>query len=332
MALYGAAGALGEQIRAALEGEGLPVKPFLPAGAARSAGGEVTWRGRPVKVASGPEVDALEPDVAILAVPDEAATDRRERLMRAGTLVIDASPSGRLYEGLPLIWPSLNVEALESHEGGFAVAGDITSTVAPVAAALAGLGKIAAIDAVALLGATHAGLAGQSDLSAQTLALMNYKVPDPGVLGGELAFNVMLGSRLSTGHDNQLADPYDDVLSIEMPRLSGEFADVAFSCTTLRIPVFSGTAVTLTVRFAPGVALDAGEVLGALRARGDIDLVGVDVVLRDTLDREEVLVGPPKVDVAGGTIRLVVFADATYRVGVAIAALLDRMHNSKDLW
>ncbi len=328
LALYGAAGALGGQLRVALEGEGLPVSRLLAAGASRSAGSRVDWRGGSVPVLTATEVDALEPDVAILAVPDAVAEGRRERLMRAGTLVIDASPSGRSNSALPLIWPALNYDVLASHEGAFAVPGAVTTTVAPVAAALANLGRLKALDVVAMLGASHSGAAGPEDLSAQTLALMNFRVPDPGVLGGELAFNVFVGSRLSADG----GDAFEDELRAELPRLSPRFDGVDCHVTAVRIPVFAATAVTITARFDDDVEVDEARALAALRARADLEQGGADVALRDALDSDTILLGPPRVDPRRRVVRLVAFADATHRVAVAIAALLDRMHGDDDLW
>lgn len=328
LALYGAAGALGEQVRIALEGEGLPIEAFYAAGALRSAGGEVSFRNTSVAVRTAAEVDAMEPDVAILAVPDDVSEGRRERLMRKGTLVIDVSPSGRRNSALPLIWPALNYDVLKSHEGGFAVPGAVTTTVAPVAAALASVGRLDALDVVAMLGASHAGVTGPADLSAQTLALMNFRVPESGTLGGELAFNVMVGSR----HAEDASDLYEDELRAELYRLSPRFDGVECHLTALRIPVFAGTTVTLTARFADDVELDPDRVRGAFTARGDLEQGGPDVTLRDALDSDTILLGPARIDPARKVVRVTAFADATHRVATSIAALLDRMHGDDDLW
>ena len=328
LALYGASGALGRQLTEALEGEGLPISDFFAAGALHSAGGEVAFRGQSIPIRTAGEVDALEPDVAILAVPADVAEQRRERLMRAGTLVVDLSAAGRRNSSMPLIWPALNVEALASHEGGFAVPGPLTTTVAPIAAALARVGKLDAIDVVAMLSAGHCGQRGPADLSAQTLALMNFRVPDAGSLGGEQAFNVLIGSREADAD----GDSFEQELRWELPRLSPDFSDTQCHLTAVRIPVFSGLAATVTARFAAGVELEKSRLEAALRARGDLEDGGLDISLRDAMDSDTVLWGPMHVDAAQRVVRVTAFADPAHRVASAVAGLLDRMQRSDDLW
>ena len=129
--LYGATGAMGREVLQALEGHGVPIDSMVAVGGVESAGREAYWRSRPITVVGERHVDVGDLDVAILAVPPSAAEALRASLIDAGVFVVDLS-GGRGDRALPLVWPTLDLSALETHPGGVALPCGIACTLAPL--------------------------------------------------------------------------------------------------------------------------------------------------------------------------------------------------------
>lgn len=323
--LWGATGALGREVRVALEGEGLPVERLVPVGGTRSVGESVSFLGRPVDVVGAAEVELGSLDVAILATPAAVADAWRQPLIDAGVLVIDASPSAERNEALPLVWPSLGLTALDSHPGGFGIPGAIASTAAPVLRALASLGAIASLELHALLGAGSAGRDGQDSLSRQTLGLLGHRVPEPGPFGAVLAFNLVAGSARAT----DLRDPVEIEAATALSRLLPALAVAAPRVSVVQVPIFTGVGVGLTVRFADTTPSRVA-VLAALDAPEELLRVEGRLAARDAVELDEVMVGGLRFD-DDGALRCFLTADPLHRTGQAIAALLTKVI-SEDLW
>lgn len=326
--LYGASGALGAQVVEALEGEGVSVGALQPLGGAHAGTAEVGFRGRSLSVRPAAKAEPSLMDVAVLAVPDQVAAELRASLDGEGVVVVDPSRSARASGDIPLWWPDLGEADLGAHEGVIAVAGAVSSTVAPVLAAVASAAAVDAVDAVVLLPAAAAGRGGTEALSAQTMALLSFRMPDPGPLGGVLAFNAMAGSPELRGAE----DPWASELAGELPRLVPAVGDAPIRTMCLRVPVFSGVAVALTVRLRPGGTgqAPAQRVWGAIAETQGVTVEAGPLALRDAIEGDEVLLRPMSTG-EDGVFQMLLAADATRRVGYAIATLVDTIQR-EDLW
>ncbi|MEZ4265013.1 MAG: Asd/ArgC dimerization domain-containing protein [Myxococcota bacterium] len=323
--LWGATGALGREVRIALEGEGLSIERLVPVVGTRTVGESVSFLGRPVDAVAAAAVDLGSLDAAIFATPSDAAEQWRQPLIDAGVLVIDASPAADRNEGLPLVWPSLDLSALDSHPGGFGVPGGVASTAAPVLAALAKAGRIVAVDAHVLLGAGSAGREGQESLSRQTLGLLGHRVPEAGPFGAVLAFNLVAGSARA----GDRRDPVDQEAASALRRLVPSLAAVEPRVSVVQVPIFTGVGVSLTVRFADPTP-ERPALLAALDGAPELLRVEGRIAARDAVELDEVMVGDLRFD-DDGAFRCFVTADPLHRTGQAIATLLTKVI-AEDLW
>ncbi|PIE19147.1 MAG: hypothetical protein CSA66_02945 [Proteobacteria bacterium] len=322
VAVYGATGALGEEIRAGLEGVDVGLERLLPVAGVRSAGTTVPWRGAQVAVVGPGEVDPSAVDVAVLAAPRDVAAQAIPGLRDRGALVVDLTGARRVSgEPLPVLWPKLADADLESHPGGFALPAGAASTAAPVVAALATLGRLSEVSAVELVGATDAGRGGAEALSAQTVAMLSYKPVEAGPFRDVLAFNTL--EEPAEAAEARQARFTDELRSL-LPAV-----DARYRLTTVRVPVFSNTTVTVEARFG-AAAPDVEAVTAALAAGVGLDLRPAGAALRDASDNDDVLVCAVRAD-DGGVVRMVLHADPLHRLGEATAALLERVV-SEDLW
>lgn len=322
VALYGASGALGREVRIALEGEALPVDHLVAVAGSRSAGTAIPWRGRSIALVSPPEVDASQVDIAVLACPDAVADEVRRPLLDAGALVVDLTGSDT---ELPVVWPGFHPEALESHPGAFRVACAPAATLAPFVAALAPFDPPARVSATLLLGASATGRVGEEALTRQTLALLNHQLPDPGVFDAVLAFNALAGAATEDG-----GYPVEERASAELRALlPAEIAEVPVHLTAAQVPLFGGPGITVTVEW-DGEAPGTTRVAEALNERDDLLLAPGRTAVRDAAELDEVLVGRLRVS-EGGVLTCFLAADGVHRTAGAVGRLLDRVLR-EDLW
>ncbi|MCA9517175.1 MAG: hypothetical protein KC635_19675 [Myxococcales bacterium] len=321
VAVYGAAGALGKEVRVGLEGSELDIEKLVAVGGVASTADTIPWHGKQIAVIAPPELVPGSVDVAILAAPAHVAAAETARLRAHDVLVVDLS-GGATIDGapLPVVWPPVAREALERHPGGFALPCAAASTLAPVLAAITGTGlRGGQVDVVELAAATDAGQKGSEALSRQTVGLLSYQLVDAAPFSDSLAFNV-----LSLDADD------DAARAARTEREVRELVPGVARCraTTLRIPVFLGTVVVVTARF-PGQTPDAVAIAAALDEHPDLNLVEDTLSLRDAGDSDVVLVTQPVID--GDTVRVFAAADPLHRIGTRVAMTLELVAN-EDLW
>ncbi len=318
IALYGAMGALGEQVMLALESEGLSAT-LTPVGAEHSTGSELMWRGKTVHVVSEQAVPTDALDAAILAIPTSAAARVREELVRDGVLVIDAS-SDAVQHTLPLIWPQINSESLQDHPGAFALPSAVVSTIAPILAPFWGKGDLARVDVLALAGASAGGKQAEKSFADQTLSLLGSRLPEAGALPGILAFNV-----LSDGGD---PEALNSTVQAETERLLGP-SDTRVYSQLLHVPVFAGLTCAISLHFTTPMTLEDAPA-GLLRTHREVQIAPAGVGLRDALEREDVTL--TSVSKRGDRVlTLVAFADPLTRTATAAVQLLIEVVEN-DLW
>ena len=326
VAVYGATGALGREVLLSLEGHGFPVDGLVAVGGVQSAGREAYWRSHPISVIGEQHVDVGDLDVAILAVPASAAEPLRAQLIDAGVFVIDLSAGGG-ERPLPLVWPTFDLSAVESHPGGISLPCGIAGALAPVVRSLLTLGSIADIDVTAMMSAQAVGRKGEEALSAQTVSLLNQRLPTADVFGGVLAFNLLPRSPGATA----AGDPVVTQALDELQRIVPEAAEIPTSIRVVQVPVFAGLGLTLRVAFS-GTPPTRAQLDACFEAPEELRPIPDEgrLALRDTMERDAVFLA----DIAlgeDGVMRAFVATDPLHRSAWASGAVLEHVL-AEDLW
>ena len=326
VALYGATGALGREVLLAIEGHGIPVQSMVVVGGVNSAGQEAYWRSRPVTVVGEQHVDIGDLDVAILATPKVASEALRATLIDAGVFVIDLS-AGAGERSLPLVWPTFDLSALETHPGGVALPCGVAGALAPLLRAFLELGALTDLDVTVMTSAQAVGRRGEEALSAQTLALLNQRLPTSDVFGGVLAFNLLPRSPGATGE----ADPVATQAQDELHRLVPDLVGLPTTIRVIQVPVFAGMGMALRVAFdAEGLTRDAID--AALADIPELRPIPDEgrLALRDTMERDAVFLADINLR-DDGVFHAFVATDPLHRSAWASAVVLERVL-AEDLW
>lgn len=97
-----------------LEERQFPVDRLFPAASERSAGREVIFRGKPVKVVSVMEAVEAVPDVALFSAGAGVSKEWAPVFAENGTVVIDNSSAWRMEKGIPLVVPEINASSIKA--------------------------------------------------------------------------------------------------------------------------------------------------------------------------------------------------------------------------
>jgi aspartate-semialdehyde dehydrogenase len=243
VAVVGATGAVGETILRVLEERRLPIDTLGPF-ASRSREGAVHFCGRALDVRATDAGALAEFDVVFFAGGDELSDTYAPALVRSGRVVIDNSAAFRLHEGVPLIVPDVNPQALAPGDGLFPV-GNCTAII--LCSALAPIRDVAGLRTVRVAtyqAASGAGRAGLDELLAgERAAVAGDAEPAPTVFPRSLVRNVVpqVGTFDASGYSGEERKVRD-----ETRKILG-LADLFVSVTAVRVPVRTAHAEAVFV-------------------------------------------------------------------------------------
>jgi aspartate-semialdehyde dehydrogenase len=308
VAVVGATGAVGEELRRLLETRDFPVEgdPVYVA-SERSAGRKLPWKDREVTVqALSPEVfDRV--DIALFSAGGGTSREWAPVAAEKGVTVVDNSSAWRMDPEVPLVVSEVNPDDVGDRPKGIIANPNCTTMVLMVAAKpLHDRFDLREMVATSYQAAGGAGQSGITELVEQAAKL----VGDPEGLrlrGAEaeasvtpekfskaIAFNVLAhcGSFTDeryTDEEWKLVNESRKILHIE---------DLRVSPTCVRVPVVVGHAINARLTFASEVARDAAmEVLAGapgLEIQDGIGKDGEELAYPTPLasaGRDEVLVG-----------------------------------------
>ena len=260
LAIVGATGQVGGVMRSILLEREFPVDDIRFFASSRSAGSTIEWRGRSITVEDADTADFSGIDIALASSGATSSRILAPRLAAAGATVIDNSSAWRMDPDVPLVVPEVNAHALITVPKGIIANPNCTTMAAmPVLKPLhlaAGLQMMIVSTYQAVSGAGRDGvdeLAGQlekfRDQDVRMLAFDGAAFPlDEGVkFPVSIAHNVipMAGSlvddgSLETGEEQKLRDESRKIL---------EIANLGVSATCVRVPVFTGHSLSITLGF-----------------------------------------------------------------------------------
>jgi aspartate-semialdehyde dehydrogenase len=242
--VVGATGAVGETILRVLEERAVPVRELTPFASSARANA-VTFRGAALDVRATSAQALNGFDVVFFAGGEDASERYAPALLERGSVVIDNSATFRMRDGVPLIVPEVNPEALRAEHRLFPVA---NCTAIVLCAALAPIRDVAGLSAVRVAtyqAASGAGRAGLEELRAGERAVaLGDAEPEPVVFPKPLARNVVpqVGSIDDVGFSGE------ETKVREETRKMLDLPELFVSAMTVRVPVRTAHSEAVFVR------------------------------------------------------------------------------------
>jgi len=247
IAVVGATGMVGRTMIRVLEERNFPVTHLIPAASVKSAGKEILFKGKPVRVVSVMEAVEAKPEFAIFSAGGAVSKEWAPVFAQNGTVVIDNSAAWRMEKGIPLVVPEINSSVLK--KGDRIIANPNCSTIQMVMV-LAPLHKEYTIKRVVV--STY-----QSVTGTGVKAVTQMENERRGIKG-EMAYPHPIdmncfphgGSFMPGGYtteEQKLVDETRKILSDQTIRITA---------TVVRIPVVGGHSEAVNIEFEKEFDLD----------------------------------------------------------------------------
>jgi aspartate-semialdehyde dehydrogenase len=298
VAIVGATGQVGSVMATVLKERAFPVASMRLMASERSVGRKLEWNGEQVAIEDASKADYAGVDIALMAAGKYASKEVAPKIAAAGGIAIDNSSAWRMDPEVPLVVPEVNGHELASIPKGIVANPNCTAMVAmpvlwPIHEA-AGLKRLVVATYQAVSGG---GLAAVSELDEQlrktvdrgtalTFSGQSVEFPTPTVYVEPIAHNVLPFANNWASEDQ--VDTDEEVKFVEESRKILGLPELAIVCTCVRVPVFCGHSLAITIELerdlpaeqakkilagAPGVVTD--EVPTPQKATGgDVSLVG----------------------------------------------------------
>ncbi len=273
VSIVGATGAVGKEFLEILEERNFPMRSLRLLSSPRSAGSELLFRGEKHVVEALTETSFQGVDLAFFSAGGAISKQYAPIAADGGTIVVDNSSAFRQTDGIPLIIPEVNPEALdEVRQGkkpGAIIANPNCSTIV-LLVAVTPLHREATVTRMVVStyqAASGAGAKALEELTEQSRQVLAGESPSPVVFNEPCAFNVF-------SHDSKIGEEGYNIEEMKMvweTRKIWNNPDIGISATCVRVPVKRAHTESVTLELERPLSPErAREILG--------DAPGVQVI------------------------------------------------------
>jgi aspartate-semialdehyde dehydrogenase len=117
VAVVGATGAVGQEFLTVLAERNFPIRQLKLLASERSAGKTMTFKGKPYTVETLTHDSFKDVQIALFSAGGSISKEYGPSAVKAGAVVVDNSSAFRMKDGIPLVVPEVNPQALEKHTG-----------------------------------------------------------------------------------------------------------------------------------------------------------------------------------------------------------------------
>jgi aspartate-semialdehyde dehydrogenase len=258
VAVVGATGAVGETMLAILAERNFPIATLSLLASSRSAGGDIEFDGKKIKVQDLATFDPNGVDIALFSAGGSVSKEFGPKFAAAGAVVIDNSSAFRYDDDVPLVVSEVNPEALKNRPRGI-IANPNCSTM-QMLVALAPLHRqygIQRINVATYQSVSGGGRSALEELGKQTGQLLSFQDIDPQRFPVQIAFNLI--PHIDDFQDNGFTKE-EMKLVWETRKILGDDS-ILVNPTAVRVPVFYGHSEAVTIETRDKVTPDAAREL-----------------------------------------------------------------------
>jgi len=321
IAIVGATGAVGDVLLDLLAERRFPVGRIVVLASARSAGAEVRFGKRSLKVADLAGFDFAGIDFAFFSAGGAVSAEHAPRAAAAGTTIIDNTSHFRMHGDIPLVVPEVNAGVLEgwhrrSPTGGI-IANPNCSTI-QMLLAVAPIHRrwgVRRINVATYQAVSGAGRRAVEELGRQTADKLNFRKARPEVFAQPIAFNVLprIDKADESGYTREELKMHH-----ETRKILGDDR-IMVNATAVRVPVFYGHSEAVHLETDQPFELD--EVRAVLAAADGVRLFD------DTLDPTPLEHGSGRDETCVGRLR----RDLSHPHGLDLWVVADNLRKGAAL-
>lgn len=292
VAILGATGVVGTQMRQCLEERNFPVSELVPLASAKSAGKTLTFKGEEVEVKEAKPEAFDGVDIVLGAAGDGIAKALLPEAAARGAVCVDNSHAFRLDPDVPLVVPEINPEDIKNHPRNIIANPNCATIIGLVPTyplhKAAGLKRMIVSTYQA---ASGAGMPGLTELTRELKVLAEGgEVGDTSPFAYQLAMNLIpqIGSFKDEGYTSEEWKMQNEGRKImHLPQ-------VRVNCTCVRVPIMRSHSESITLEFENPLSPDeAREILSTapgVKVVDDLANLRYPMPL-DTSDQDLVFVG-----------------------------------------
>ena len=325
VAILGATGVVGTQMRECLEERNFPVGELVLLASARSAGRRLPFRGGEVEVREATP-DAFEGvDIVLGAAGDAQAKELLPEAVKRGAVCVDNSHAFRLCDDVPLVVPEINAADIATHPAGIIANPNCATIIGLVPVwPLHEAAHVTRLIVSTYQAASGGGKPALDELERETrLVAAGEPVSDFGPFPAQLEHNLV----------PQIGSFKDEAYTSEELKMQNEgrkimhLPELRVNCTCVRVPVARSHSESITMEFERPLSPD--EAREVLSGAPGVKVVDDPATLRypmplDTSDQDLIFVGRIRRDLSApdGVSALTLFcAGDQIRKGAATNAV-----------
>uniref|UniRef100_A0A2P2LQI2 aspartate-semialdehyde dehydrogenase n=1 Tax=Rhizophora mucronata TaxID=61149 RepID=A0A2P2LQI2_RHIMU len=251
LAVVGVTGAVGREFLSVLSDHDFPYRSIKMLASKRSAGKQLTFEGRDytVEELTANSFDGI--DIALFSAGGSISKLLGPVAVEKGAIVVDNSSAFRMVDGVPLVIPEVNPEAMEGIKVGMGkgalIANPNCSTIICLMAVtpLHRQAKVERMVVSTYQAASGAGAAAMEELELQTREVLQGKPPTCNIFKQQYAFNLFSHNApvLSNGYNEE------EMKMVKETRKIWNDADVKVTATCIRVPVMRAHAESVNLQF-----------------------------------------------------------------------------------
>jgi aspartate-semialdehyde dehydrogenase len=271
VAVVGATGAVGEQLREVLEERHFPVGELRLLASERSAGQFLPFQGRQIRVDILKEDSFEDIDIGLFSAGGSVSAKFAPIAVAAGAVVVDNTAHFRMEPDIPLVVPEVNAKEIGNYKARGIIANPNCSTIQLVVALkpLHDAARIKRVVVSTYQSVSGAGRKAMEELSHQVAALFNGQEIEKEKFPHQIAFNCIphIDVFIDGGYTKE-----EWKLINETRKILGE-PNLPVTATTVRVPVFCSHSESVNVETV--VKLSAAETKQILREAPGVILADV---------------------------------------------------------
>jgi aspartate-semialdehyde dehydrogenase len=245
VAILGATGAVGTELLQLLEARNFPLKSLKLLASPRSAGTEISFKGRAIAVEPVSATAFNGIDIVLASAGGSTSKEWAQTIVEAGALMIDNSSAFRMDSTVPLVIPEVNPDAAKDHHGIIANPNCTTILMCVALWPLHQIQPIRRIVVATYQSASGAGARAMEEVKQQAQAILDGKKPTTESFPYPLAFNLFPHNTPI----NELGYCEEEMKMVNETRKIFAAPDLKISATCIRVPVLRAHSEAINLEF-----------------------------------------------------------------------------------